>query len=445
MRGRRAKIEWREDEESLYNLRRQESNPQLGRRLQVLWLLRQGKTIKEAARTVGVHYRTGQRWVAWYRQGGVEELRRRRVGRYSSHKQLSAFEDKPPAVETKTDDRLPELTAQLLPGQIIPPQKSSLKTSYRLKAYETLPAGIKRIALEQIDRALVQLINSPRGRDEAVHDARKCFKKTRAVLRLVRDEIGEEIFKRENTCYRDAGRRLAPVRDSVVLVETLDQLAEQFAGQLPPDAFAGIRKELVAKHRSVSQQILDDENSMAKVAAAIQAARPRIVNLPIEHEDFAALYGGLQRVYRRGRNRLAEAYAKPSPESFHEWRKRLKYLWYHMRILKTIWPDRLGGLIIELKSLADCLGDDHDLAELGATVLNHPEIFGDENELQLLIALIDRQCPKLEASARLPGKRIYVEEQQSFVNRIAGYWELWQAEVVGSSGPPLYRNKLSHT
>ena len=59
--------------------------------------------------------------------------------------------------------------------------------SYRLEPQEPLGAGIKRIAREQIDQALEQLTANPENRDEAVHDARKRFKKIRAALRLVRD------------------------------------------------------------------------------------------------------------------------------------------------------------------------------------------------------------------------------------------------------------------
>jgi hypothetical protein len=53
--------------------------------------------------------------------------------------------------------------------------------SYRLEPAETLSDGIKRIAKEQIDQALEQFWDCPEGRNEAVHDARKRFKKIRAV------------------------------------------------------------------------------------------------------------------------------------------------------------------------------------------------------------------------------------------------------------------------
>ena len=37
---------------------------------------------------------------------------------------------------------------------------------------------------------------------------RKCFKKVRAVLRLIRPETGEKTYRAENTCFRDAARPL---------------------------------------------------------------------------------------------------------------------------------------------------------------------------------------------------------------------------------------------
>ena len=48
-------------------------------RLHALWLLRSGRRMREAASVVGIHYRTLQRWVSWYRTGGLEEVRSHRM------------------------------------------------------------------------------------------------------------------------------------------------------------------------------------------------------------------------------------------------------------------------------------------------------------------------------------------------------------------------------
>ena len=76
----RLQVEWQEDEATLKKLYQQERDHQNRTRLQTLWYLRQGRTIGEAADLVGVHYRTVQDWVAWYRQGGIAEVLSHRHG-----------------------------------------------------------------------------------------------------------------------------------------------------------------------------------------------------------------------------------------------------------------------------------------------------------------------------------------------------------------------------
>jgi len=78
--GRYVQIEWRETEAELKQLYRVEKQPQRRTRLQALWLMRQGKTMAEVSPLLGVHYRTVQRWAAWYRTGGVTEVLKRTSG-----------------------------------------------------------------------------------------------------------------------------------------------------------------------------------------------------------------------------------------------------------------------------------------------------------------------------------------------------------------------------
>jgi transposase len=49
-------------------------------RVQGLWLLRQGQGVDEVAAAVGVHRRTVDRWVAWYRAGGLAGVLAHRQG-----------------------------------------------------------------------------------------------------------------------------------------------------------------------------------------------------------------------------------------------------------------------------------------------------------------------------------------------------------------------------
>jgi putative transposase len=80
MRGRPLKIGWQEDAEQLGQLYRRERDAELRPRLHALWLLRQGYSLRATAALLGVHYVTAQQWVAWYRQGGISEVRGHKRG-----------------------------------------------------------------------------------------------------------------------------------------------------------------------------------------------------------------------------------------------------------------------------------------------------------------------------------------------------------------------------
>lgn len=49
-------------------------------RLHALWLLRRGWRLDQVAQAVGTDYRSVQRWVAWYRRGGLAEVQGHRMG-----------------------------------------------------------------------------------------------------------------------------------------------------------------------------------------------------------------------------------------------------------------------------------------------------------------------------------------------------------------------------
>lgn len=80
MAGRLFYVEWQEDTQTLFEKYRKEHDSRLRQRWQALWLLRQGKRLAEAADHVGVHYRTVQDWVGWYRRGGLAEVAGHRLG-----------------------------------------------------------------------------------------------------------------------------------------------------------------------------------------------------------------------------------------------------------------------------------------------------------------------------------------------------------------------------
>ena len=76
MAGRRVQIAWEAEDtpEALREQYRRQEEGEVRSRLQALWLLRTGWSMEQVAGVVRVHYRTVQRWVGWYRKGGVAEV-----------------------------------------------------------------------------------------------------------------------------------------------------------------------------------------------------------------------------------------------------------------------------------------------------------------------------------------------------------------------------------
>ena len=76
MIGRPFRVDWHPEDtpEALRAAYRAQQDTMLRTRLHALWLLRCGRRMDEVSSVVGIHYRTLQKWVSWYRKGGVEEV-----------------------------------------------------------------------------------------------------------------------------------------------------------------------------------------------------------------------------------------------------------------------------------------------------------------------------------------------------------------------------------
>jgi CHAD domain-containing protein len=297
--------------------------------------------------------------------------------------------------------------------------------SYRLTQQETIADGIKRIVVEQIDKALEGLESQHGSQDDAIHDARVCFKKIRAVLRLVQTEFDADIFSQENLCYRDAGRRLSAIRDTAAMLEVFDKLTDRFAKQLSPNAFAKLRQSL---SQPSTTRRLEKKKAMLPVAKTISAARRRVEHWPIQQDGFSALGQGVKRVYKQGRQSFTNALAQPSVEIFHEWRKDVKYLRYQIRLLKPIWPTMLERLGDELETLGESLSEDHDLALLRQHMLEAAKPTDNRTDVEALIALIDQRRGELQVEAKRLGERVYAEKPRAFTGRLQVYWQAWRSD-----------------
>jgi CHAD domain-containing protein len=294
--------------------------------------------------------------------------------------------------------------------------------SYRLRADEALGEGLARIGVGRAEQALERLDGlapgDPRLAD-AVHGARKDMKKLRAVVRLLRDGLGERRCRKENGRYRDAARALAASRDAEVKVEALEGLIERVP-ELPPGVFAW--RQLLERERDEAASGAEGA-AVAEARELIAGGRERIRGWELGEEGWRLIHRSVLRTYARGRRALREAEADASEENLHEWRKRAKDLWYELRVLGEAWPELLDPTAEQAHRLSDLLGDHHDLALLRSDLGRRR--FDAETTALLEVAILGAEGGLTEEALRL-GRRLYAEPPKQFRRRLRGYWKAWR-------------------
>ena len=289
---------------------------------------------------------------------------------------------------------------------------------------EPLPQAVRRTLIELADDVMADLEpGDALPIDSGVHDARKKLKRLRAVLRLVRDPIGEHIYRHENAVLRDAGRSLSPVRDAWVQLETLNSLLDWRSERLAKSSYETTEAWLRNAHTRTLREF--SGRSPTTTTDLIQASRSRLAEYPLTSmipDDFGGVAVGLERVYRRGRRSYRRASRTPNTAELHELRKRVKYLRYQLEFLASHHRPVHAALSEDQERLGELLGRDHDLAVLGVTISGHAESCPDERSRSSLLTVVAEERAVILHESLPLGSRLYAEEPEVFVRRIGGYW-----------------------
>ena len=226
--------------------------------------------------------------------------------------------------------------------------------SFSVNPDERVAPALKRVIREEARHAVTHLTGSE-DRHEAIHEARKSVKKIRALLRLLEPQLGN-VSRNANRRLRDLGRTMSMLRDSAAMVETFDQLAGEYPGEMGLNRFAGVRERLVAAAEGAMTSA--DEQALATTAVAEFRKLARHVNLwRLSGEGFAVVADSFNASYEAGRKSLRRAGKHPSTENVHELRKRAKDHWYHVRLMGPLWPGASEAYEKAMKELQETLGD----------------------------------------------------------------------------------------
>lgn len=294
--------------------------------------------------------------------------------------------------------------------------------AYRFKLHESLEDGVRRIALDQIERASVELAPAEIG-GTAIHETRKCLKRLRALLRLVRPGLGDRVFRRENTRLRNIAQALSPARDVDILPAAAAKLEGMLGGEKPPAL--DILRAVLSSHTVTALPL--KSQSLKDAKDAVQGLHAKFKKLPLKDADFSVVEQGLRDAARNARRTYAEAYVLQSDEAFHEWRKCVQLHWRHMQLLARAWPEMFEARIGTAKHLSQLLGDEHDLSVLEAFANNLPESKMPQPDRAAALGLIEARKVELRAAAAPLGLRLHAERPKAFAASIGEIWKAARA------------------
>ncbi|SFB20430.1 CHAD domain-containing protein [Rhizobium sp. NFR07] len=312
--------------------------------------------------------------------------------------------------------------------------------AYRLRSSKPFTAEFRAVSEDQLKKAIGYLEDHPDGEHEAVHDARKRFKRVRALYRLVQPDA-PDFRARENARIRETARSLSAVRDATALVETVGYLLDFAASPEEEAALKTARDALTARRNHIAEE---EHDLPAKMAAAVENCRKAIdaleaLELPDAPRKTARRLGKAWRKQaRKARAALTACETEPGAETFHELRKSGQTYWMHLSLLREAWPSAMKAKQAEAKALVDLLGHEHDLSVLTQLVNEEPEIVGDGETLARLLAAIITRQQMLRQDALPMAQSVFADDAGAEAAMIRLLWE--RAATAGAGDKPKRRN-----
>lgn len=284
--------------------------------------------------------------------------------------------------------------------------------SFRLKRDESVRRGLKRIVRKQLRRAHRCLQQSSEDR---VHEARKSVKKVRAVVRLL-EMADAKAIRRDARRLRAAGRILSRRRDADVVLDTLDRVRRHFPKRLPEHTAMRIRRELIRRREEVAREVRN-KRGVARAARTLQTVRQSVRKWDLPQMDPLELADLLKGSYRAGRKAMLTVRKTTRAPDVHRWRKRVKTLWYQLRLLGAQAP-AFRTVLQRLDRLETVLGQHHDLVVLQSILATDPARRRIPGALEQLEPLSQRLQAGLRRRALDQGRRLLGRKPKAFARAL---------------------------
>jgi CHAD domain-containing protein len=200
--------------------------------------------------------------------------------------------------------------------------------------------------------------------DDTVHDIRVLMKKARAAIKLLRTQLDEESFNRENLSLRQVGRILRTWRDTSVHRKTLKDLRKKH-----PDIFKRLQDNdklnlLLRKPEPVPEPSEECISNTQQIDELLKKAGFRIRFHSMNSLNPQLLIKELELTYNCVVNKYLICRNNPKSENLHEFRKKSKDFLYQLFFFRPLNPSVIKELEKKLDIMTQNLGKYNDIAQL---------------------------------------------------------------------------------
>jgi CHAD domain-containing protein len=286
--------------------------------------------------------------------------------------------------------------------------------SYRFRKREELVGGTRRILLEELDAARLELVTATTD-PEALHEVRRRIKRLRALIRLCWDGVGGDDGEIVDVALRDVGRMLAMHREADALIEILR--LEAAAGG---SADLRLLEDTVRLHQAARAPLRKREVDLARSRRILGGVRRRVAGTAIAGFTRKNCTRRLRRAYRHAREQWWFAVSDPTDEHLHEWRKLTKILLNQLRLVRS-WGGRgLPRYRTSIAELDNRLGQARDAAHLAGILRGVPVAEVSLRYGQGLRARLEQTVDDQLSRSFALGRRLFRLGPRSFLEQIFG-------------------------
>ena len=154
--------------------------------------------------------------------------------------------------------------------------------SYRLDPAMPMSEALRRVAFAELEIAH-NALHTPPERHSGVHSARKCLKRLRSLLLLVRPGMPEPAFATLTERLAGIARGLAAARDAAALIDTIDKL-EKETGPGPGLGPLQSLRAWLHKRRHAAEQNLE-KSAASDAMRGLLELRPSFAGLAVYPDD----------------------------------------------------------------------------------------------------------------------------------------------------------------